>query len=153
MKEAKIVLIDDSDEDSELTIRALSTCFPYADILRFEDGASGLEHIQLLNNEENEDKHLPVLFILDVKMPKILGFDVLKQLRNTPATRYIPVVIFSSSKMEADVLTAHRLGANSYVVKPIDFDDYQAVVSQVGNYWLKVNTSVTYEFSREDTFT
>lgn len=86
-------------------------------------------------------------------MPKILGFDVLKQLRSTPATRYIPVVIFSSSKLDADVLTAHRLGANSYVVKPIDFDDYQAVVSQVGNYWLKVNTSVSYEFSREDTFT
>lgn len=152
MKEVRIVLIDDSDEDSELTIRALSTCFPFANILRFDDGASGLEHILLLS-EGNQGKELPVLVILDVKMPKILGFDVLKQLRSTPATRYIPVVIFSSSKLDADVLTAHRLGANSYVVKPIDFDDYQAVVSQVGNYWLKVNTSVSYEFSREDTFT
>lgn len=149
MKEATIVLIDDSDEDSELTIRALSTCFPKAKILRFEDGASGLEHIQLLSDEER--KEIPVLFVLDVKMPKILGFDVLKQVRNTLATRYIPVVIFSSSKMEADILTAHRLGANSYVVKPIDFDEYQAVVSQIGNYWLKVNTSVSHELSREDT--
>lgn len=137
-----ILLIEDSAHDAELTIRALRKNNLDKKIVHLADGAIGLEFLfgtgvytgRNINNR-------PRLVLLDLKMPKVSGLEVLEKMTNDPLTKNIPVVVLTSSKENPDVERAYRLGANSYIVKPVDFESFQKIVNDLGMYWLSHNHS------------
>jgi two-component system response regulator len=128
-----IVLIEDNADDVALTLRALEQNHITNDVVVAEDGARALE--LLLGDERIR----PALVLLDLNLPKIGGLDVLRRLRDTPATALLPVVILTSSREEQDLVSGYSLGANSYVRKPVDFDQFVKAVQQLGLYWLVLN--------------
>ena len=135
-----ILLVEDNPQDAELTIRALKKR-NFAD--RFfvvEDGAAALDFIFCRGRYAERDiAHPPKVVLLDVKLPKLNGLEVLREIRADERTRSIPVVMVTSSREDPDIKTAYELGANSYVVKPVDFDAFTEAMSYVGFYWLLTN--------------
>ncbi len=128
-----IVLIEDNPDDVELTLRALKQNHIMNEVVVAEDGARALE---LLLGEE---RVLPAMVLLDLNLPKIGGLDVLKRLREERETSLLPVVILTSSREEQDLVSGYSLGANSYVRKPVDFNQFADSVRQLGLYWLVLN--------------
>mgnify|MGYP001767451747 CR=1 FL=1 len=133
---AEILLVEDSPDDVELTIRALRKARIAASVRVARDGAEALE--ALLGDEAALAKGLRVV-LLDLKLPRLGGFEVLERIRREEATRALPVVVLSSSREECDVRRAYELGANSYVVKPVEFERFSDAVGEVGSYWLLRN--------------
>ena len=133
---AEILLVEDSPDDVELTIRALRKARIAASVRVARDGAEALE--DLLGDEAALAKGLRVV-LLDLKLPRLGGFEVLERIRREEATRALPVVVLSSSREECDVRRAYELGANSYVVKPVEFERFSDAVGEVGSYWLLRN--------------
>jgi two-component system response regulator len=137
-----IVHVEDSSDDSALTQVALARANINNRVVALKDGVEALDFIfgrgEFANRNANE---LPAFILLDLKLPKVDGFDVLRRLREDISTAHIPVVVFTSSREEQDIETASRLGANSYVRKPVDFDDFIDAVRQIGRYWLFMNES------------
>lgn len=131
----EILLVEDSPEDAELTIRALRNRHVANGVRHVEDGVEALE----LLLGEHAPTRPPNLILLDLKLPKLDGLEVLRQLKSSPRTRAIPVVVLTSSREDADLEQAYELGANSYIVKPVDFTKLIAVVEQLGMYWLLLN--------------
>lgn len=133
-----IFLIEDNEQDEILTIKALQKNKVINNITVARDGAAAIDR---LFNKECSDylKELPQLILLDLKLPKIDGLDVLKEIRHHPRTRLIPVVILTTSKEETDLVSSYQLGANSYVRKPVDFHEFTDVVKNLGTYWLLLN--------------
>ena len=129
----EILLIEDSDEDAELTIRALRQGRITNAVHRVVDGEQAL---QVLFGEERVS---PKLVLLDLKLPKVDGLEVLQRVKNDSSTRSIPVVVLTSSREERDLVDSYRLGVNSYIVKPVDFEQFVAAVVQVGLYWTILN--------------
>jgi len=138
--EKTIVLIEDNPDDVELALRALKKNNITNQVLIASDGEQALK--LLFGNEDeiqDNNKALPVVVLLDLKLPKIDGLQVLKQIRQTPRTSLLPVVILTSSDEERDLVESYRLGANSYIRKPVDFARFTEAVGQLGLYWLLLN--------------
>jgi two-component system response regulator len=135
-----ILLVEDNPQDAELTIRALKKHNLANRLITVEDGAEALDFIFCRGKYATRNNgHSPKVILLDLKLPKVSGLDVLRALKQDEKTRAIPVVIVTSSREDPDIKTAYALGANSYVVKPVDFDAFAESVSSLGLYWLLVN--------------
>jgi two-component system response regulator len=138
--EVDILLIEDNMEDAELTIYTLNKINLANHLFHVKDGAEALDFIFAKGeySERQIDKK-PKVILLDIKMPKVDGIEVLRTLKANESTRTIPVVIMTSSREEQDIVTSYHLGVNSYVVKPIHTDEFVKAVSQLGLYWLIIN--------------
>jgi two-component system response regulator len=135
-----ILLVEDNPQDAELTIRALKKHNLANRLITVEDGAEALDFIFCRGKYATRNNgQSPKVVLLDLKLPKVSGLDVLRALKQDEKTRAIPVVIVTSSREDPDIKTAYALGANSYVVKPVDFDAFAESVSSLGLYWLLVN--------------
>lgn len=131
MREKTILLVDDSPDDELLTIDALRQASIKNVIRVARDGA---EAIEVLKSEQPPD-----LVLLDLKLPKVAGFDVLRSIRERPETRFLPVIVVTSSSEPSDMERAYLGGANSYVRKPVDYDEFLKAVRTLGQYWLEYN--------------
>jgi len=135
-----ILIVEDNPSDAELTIRALKKQKLANNLYVVEDGAEALDFMFCRGKYDTRHQaQPPKVIFLDLKLPKVSGLEVLKELKNDPATSMLPVVVVSSSKEDPDIKAAYELGANSYVVKPVNFDDFIGAMSQLGLYWLVVN--------------
>jgi two-component system, response regulator len=135
-----IVLIEDNSYDAELTIRSLTKNNLTAKILVLEDGEKALDYFFCRNqyNVRNIDEK-PNLILLDLKLPKVDGLEVLKELKSNDKTKQIPIVILTSSREEQDIVNSYKFGVNSYIVKPVDFHKFSDALSILGSYWLSLN--------------
>lgn len=138
----EILIVEDNASDSELMLRALKKDNLVNQIHLVEDGAEALDFIFCRGEYEsrNHAKPLKVVF-LDLKLPKVGGLEVLRQIRANKTTSQIPVVVVSSSREDPDIKTAYELGANAYVVKPVNFDDFIKAMRHTGLFWMLVNES------------
>jgi two-component system response regulator len=135
-----ILLVEDNPEDAELTLRALKKRNLANRLYLVEDGAQALDFIFCRGAyAERNPKTPPKVVLLDLQLPKVNGLEVLQAIKSDPATRTIPVVILTSSRQDPDIQSAYALGANSYVVKPVNFDNFSEAMGQVGYYWLLLN--------------
>jgi two-component system, response regulator len=135
-----ILLVEDNPRDAELTIRALKKSSLANRLITVEDGAEALDCIFCRGKHATRDIGCPPkVVLLDLKLPKVSGLEVLRALKHDERTRTIPVVVVTSSREDPDIKTAYALGANSYVVKPVNFDAFVEAVSTLGLYWLLVN--------------
>jgi len=142
MKKTAILLAEDNHDDEVLTVRALRKHFEGADIIVAHNGVEVLDYLCGTGAYEGRNtKELPKVVLLDLKMPMMDGFDTLKRIRETEHTRLVPVVILTSSDEQSDQLESYRLGANSYVRKPVKFDDFLEAARKLGAYWLQINLS------------
>jgi two-component system response regulator len=133
-----ILLVEDNEQDEILTIKALKKNKVLNEIKVARDGAEALDCL-FNENAPNYEKQLPQLILLDLKLPKIDGLEVLKKIKTHPRTKLLPVVILTTSKEDNDLLSGYELGANSYVRKPVDFHEFSEVVKNLGTYWLLLN--------------
>jgi CheY-like chemotaxis protein len=140
MKSKTILLIEDNASDVELTRRALERCNIDNQLVVAEDGKEAIDYLWGAGVHEGRDlSELPTLTLLDLKLPKVSGLDVLRRIREDPRTRRLPVVILTSSKEAPDVAAGYDLGINSYIQKPIDFKHFAHAIEQLGLYWLFLN--------------
>ena len=140
MNMVEILLVEDNPRDAELTIRSLKKRNLANRLFWVEDGAEALDFIFGRGKYiERENVHSPRLVLLDLKLPKVSGLEVLRMIKEDENTRTIPVVVLTSSREDPDVKTAYEYGVNSYVVKPVDFDEFLNAMGQIGLYWLLVN--------------
>jgi two-component system response regulator len=140
MIESTILLVEDNPDDEELTLRALKKNKITNKIEVVRDGAEALDFLFATGSYSGRDTGtMPQVVLLDLKLPKVDGLEVLRRLRNDPRTRLLPVVILTSSKEERDLMEGYGLGANSYVRKPVDFVQFTEAVGQLGLYWLLLN--------------
>lgn len=135
-----ILLVEDNHHDEALTLRALKKNNIQNEVVVVRDGAEALDYLFARGAHAGRDPGaLPMLILLDLKLPKVGGLEVLKQLRADPRTKLLPVVILTSSTEEEDLVEAYSLGANSYVRKPVDFTEFAEAIRQIGLYWLTLN--------------
>jgi two-component system response regulator len=135
-----ILLVEDNPQDVELTIRALKKRNLANRVYVVEDGAEAIDFLFSRGKYGNRDgNQRPKVVLLDVKLPKLNGLEVLRVIKEDERTRGIPVVMVTSSREDPDIKTAYQLGANSYVVKPVDFDAFMEAMSNLGFYWLLIN--------------
>jgi two-component system response regulator len=140
MKEKIILLVEDNADDEALTIRALKKNNIRNEVVVARDGAEALNYLLGRGAYEGRDTSvLPQIVLLDLKLPKLDGLDVLRAIRGDERTKRLPVVILTSSKEDRDLLSGYELGANSYVRKPVDFNEFIESVRQLGLYWLVLN--------------
>ncbi len=137
--EVDIVLMEDNPDDAELTIRALQKNNIANNIILLRDGEEGLDFIYGRGQFAGSSHTKPRLILLDLKMPKVSGLEVLKQLKSDDETSNIPIVILTSSAQDPDVAQSYKLGANSYIVKPVGFENFSKAIAQLGVYWLLLN--------------
>jgi two-component system response regulator len=136
----EILLVEDNMSDAELTIRALKKNNLANHLVHLEDGQEALDYIFAEGNYANRNiENTPKLILLDLKMPKINGIQVLQKIKSDDRTKKIPVIVLTSSKEDPDIEKCYLLGANSYVVKPVQFEKFLAAVSEIGLYWLLLN--------------
>ena len=141
MEHRTIFLIEDNPDEVALVKRALQKFNISNKIDVARDGAEALEYLFRTGRYENREATNPAVVLLDIRLPKVDGLEVLRKLREDSRTKFLPVVILTSSDEEADVLRSYNLGANSYVRKPIKFDKFSEAVGQLGLYWLLLNES------------
>ena len=140
MNDRKILLVEDNPDDAALTLRALKKNNIRNDVVHVRDGAEALEYILCAGAHAGRDvAEAPALILLDLKLPKVEGLEVLRRIRAGPRTKTYPVVILTSSKEEQDLIKGYSLGANSYIRKPVDFVQFMEAVRQLGLYWLVLN--------------
>jgi two-component system response regulator len=140
MEEKMILLVEDNPDDEALTLRALKKNNIGNTVVVVHDGAEALEFLSCSGAYADRDPHdKPQVILLDLKLPKVDGLEVLRRIRTNENTRLLPVVILTSSKEEQDLITSYSLGANSYVRKPVDFNQFVEAVRQLGLYWLVIN--------------
>lgn len=136
----EILLVEDNERDAELTMRALKKHNFSNNLIHVKDGAEALDF--LFGRGKYEGRNIakrPRVVLLDLKLPKVNGLEVLRAIKEDEHLRNLPVVVVTSSAEDPDMKTAYELGANSYVVKPVEFDSFVSAMSQVGFYWLLVN--------------
>ena len=138
MNSKTILLVEDNRSDVELTIRAFEKAHIPNELIVAEDGQQALE-ILFKDDQQNGIKELPALILLDINMPKMNGLEVLQAIRQNKLTHNQPVVILSSSTEKCDMEQAYDLGVNSYIRKPVDFQQFSTVIQSLGNYWLTIN--------------
>jgi CheY-like chemotaxis protein len=138
--EIEILLVEDNPNDVELTLRALKKNNLTNKMHVVKDGAEALEYIFATGAYTSRDiNHHPKVILLDLKLPKVDGLEVLRRLKSDERTKVIPVVVLTSSKEERDLVESYKLGANSYIAKPVDFDSFVRAVAELGLYWLLLN--------------
>jgi two-component system response regulator len=135
----RILLAEDNHHDAELTLAALDEYHLANEVVLARDGAEALDYLYGRGRFAGHANGLPVVVMLDLKMPKVDGLEVLRQIRSDPALKAIPVVMLTSSREEQDLVRSYELGANAYVVKPVDFDKFVASIKQIGFFWAIVN--------------
>jgi CheY-like chemotaxis protein len=140
-----ILLVEDNPDDEALALRALkkNNIANRVDIAR--DGVEAWQYVQ----DHAASGELPQVVLLDLKLPKLDGLEVLRRIRENPATKLLPVVIMTSSNEERDLVESYRLGANSYIRKPVDFGQFTEAVRQLGLYWLVLNQAAPPQVTRE----
>ncbi len=140
MAEKTILLVEDNPDDVELTIRAFEKANLKNPIVVVGDGSEAIDYLYCEGKYAGRDAALmPAVILLDLKLPKIDGLDVLKEIRSKPSTKLLPVVILTSSLEEQDLINSYLTGANSYIRKPVDFNKFILAVQQLGLYWLLLN--------------
>jgi len=136
----EIILIEDNPHDAELVLRALKKHGLTNRLQLLQDGAEALDFIFATGAYADRDlNHRPKLILLDLKLPKVDGLEILRRLKGDARTRSVPVVVMTSSQEEKDIVESYSLGVNSYIVKPVDFDKFVQSVSDLGLYWLLLN--------------
>lgn len=139
-QKVEILLCEDNKRDADLTIRALKKKNIGNKIVWVKDGEEALDYLFGRNTYEGRSvTDYPRVILLDLKMPKVDGLEVLREVRSHPDTKFIPVVIMTSSEEEKDIVQSYELGVNSYIVKPVDFSKFTEAVSKVGYYWMLLN--------------
>jgi len=140
VEEAEILLVEDNPTDAELTMRALKRRNLANKVVWVKDGAEALDFIFATGKFEDRDfKKVPKLILLDLRMPKVDGLEVLQRIKADEKTNHIPVVVLTSSQEDRDIVESYKLGVNSYVSKPVEFDDFIEAVSTLGFYWMLIN--------------
>ena len=143
MSQKIILLVEDNPDDELLMIRALSKNHIANEVIVARDGVEALDYLYGTGAyAERDPSVMPQLILLDLKLPKIDGLEVLKRLREDEQTKLIPVVVLTTSAEQQDVVRSYNLGANSYVQKPVDFDEFIEATRQLGLYWLVINKTV-----------
>lgn len=138
--EKTILLVEDNPDDVELTLRALKRNNILNEVVVARDGAEALDYLFGTGVHAGRDMDvMPAVILLDLKLPKVDGLEVLKRIRANGKAKLIPVVILTSSKEERDLINGYKLGANSYIRKPVDFNQFMDAVRQLGIYWLLLN--------------
>ena len=135
----RILLVDDSARDAELILDALATHQLANEMVHVRDGAEALDYLHRRGQFAGRPDEQPALILLDLKLPKVDGLEVLRQLKGDAALKMIPVVMMTSSRQERDLLASYKLGVNAYVVKPVKFQDFVEAVRQVGVFWAVLN--------------
>ncbi|MBA1247863.1 MULTISPECIES: response regulator [Pseudomonas] len=134
-----ILLIEDNPHDLELTLVALERSQLANEVIVLRDGAEALDYLMRRGAHAERLEGNPAVMLLDLKLPKVDGLEVLKEVRDTPSLRSIPVVMLTSSREEPDLERAYQLGVNAYVVKPVEFRDFVAAISDLGIFWAVLN--------------
>jgi two-component system, response regulator len=140
-EEIEILFIEDNPHEAELTIRSLKKHNLANKLKHIDDGVEALDFIYArgIYKDRNNSQPRPRMIILDLKLPKVDGLEILKQLKTHEDTKSIPVVVLTSSKEESDMVESYRLGANSYIVKPVNFESFSKAVAELGLYWMILN--------------
>ena len=134
-----ILLAEDNPNDVELTLTALHSLNLANEIIVVNDGAQVLDFLHRRNTFSSRPATAPAVILLDLKMPRVDGLEALHQIRADPTHRMLPIVILTSSREESDLVKGYQLGANAYVVKPVDFDQFISAISQLGVFWALIN--------------
>ena len=138
--EVEILLVEDNPNDAELTIRALKKQHLANNLVRVKDGEEALDFVFATGPYAGRKiENGPKVILLDLKLPKVDGLEVLRRLKSDDRTKIIPVVVLTSSKEEQDVVNSYKLGVNSYILKPVDFEKFSNAVIDLGLYWLLLN--------------
>lgn len=139
-RQVEILLVEDNADDLELTLHALRIDKVANNVEIARDGEEALDYFYRRGKfaQRAEDSHTS-LVLLDLKLPKVDGLEVLREIKGNPRTRAIPVVVLTSSRQERDLVTSYQLGVNSYIQKPVDFNQFRETVKQLGLYWLVIN--------------
>ena len=140
LNEVEILLVEDNPHDAEIAMRALKKNNLANNVLVVGDGEEALDFLYARGPFENRHiNNRPKIILLDLKLPKVDGKEVLKVIKNDPEKKVIPVIILTSSREERDIVESYQLGVNSYIVKPVDFDKFVESVKEIGLYWLLMN--------------
>jgi len=134
-----ILLVEDNPDDEALTLRAFAKNNIGNRIVIVRDGAEALDWLFKRGQYAGRQDPEPQIVLLDLKLPKVDGLEVLRQMRDDPRTKLMPVVILTSSREQRDVIDGYKLGVNAYIQKPVDFDEFRKVIEQIGMFWLVVN--------------
>ncbi|MBI2875505.1 MAG: response regulator [Candidatus Tectomicrobia bacterium] len=140
MREKVILLVEDNPDDEALTLRAFKKSNVLNQVVVVRDGAEALDYLFGTGSYAGREiEMLPQIILLDLKLPKVDGLEVLRRIRSSERTRVLPVIILTSSREEQDIIRSYSLGANSYIRKPVDFVQFAEAVQQLGLYWLVLN--------------
>ncbi len=135
-----ILLVEDNPDDEELVLHSLRSHGGHVEVVSVHDGEEALEYLRATGRHASRSgQPVPGVILLDIKLPRVDGLEVLAEVKTDARLRRIPVVLFTSAGQESEVLRGYKLGANSYVVKPVDFERFEDVVRQLSSYWLGVN--------------
>lgn len=138
-----ILLVEDNRDDEELTLLAFEQSGIVNEVVVVRDGAEALDYLFGTGTHANRDLNdMPAVILLDLKLPKIDGLEVLRRLRADARTQFLPVVVLTTSKEDQDLINSYRLGCNSYVRKPVDFTEFLEAARQLGLYWLRLNEAL-----------
>lgn len=139
-KTVEILLVEDNDNDAEMALRALKKNNISNKVTRLKDGEEALDFLFCKGDYEGRNIHnLPKVILLDLKMPKVDGLEVLKAVRSNKDTEKVPIVMLTSSREERDVVEGYKLGVNSFIVKPVEFNSFMEAVKDIGIYWVLLN--------------
>jgi two-component system response regulator len=149
--EKVVLLVEDNDDDIELTLRSFEKHHLANRIVVVRDGEQALDYLFARGSYAQRNRlELPAVVLLDLKLPRMDGFEVLRQVRASPLTRCTPVVVLTTSSQPADKYSSYHNGANSYVRKPVNFDDFISVTRQLGLYWLQINEPPPVDASKKE---
>lgn len=143
MNKKFILLVEDNQDDEELTLMAFEQSCINSEVEVVRDGAEALDYLFGTGSHAERDiNNKPAVILLDLKLPKISGLEVLRRLRKDERTEYLPIVILTTSKEDRDIINSYKLGCNSYVRKPVDFNEFLTATQQLGLYWLSLNETL-----------
>ena len=143
----RILLVDDSPRDTELALNALEAHNLANEVIALRDGAEALDYLYRRGEFAARTGGEPAVILLDLKMPRVDGMEVLREIKSDPALKLIPVVVMTSSREEQDLLNSYQLGVNAFVVKPVKFQEFVDAVKQVGAFWAVLNEPPPRSFS------
>jgi CheY-like chemotaxis protein len=146
----RILLVEDNERDVELTLAALDENNLANEVVTARDGVEALDYLYHRGKFSGHANGLPVVVLLDLKMPRVDGLEVLRQMRNDATLKHVPVVMITSSREEQDLVSSYQLGVNAYVVKPVDFQKFVESVKQIGFFWAVINEPPPGAVKRSD---
>jgi len=135
----KILLVEDNENDIELTLNALQECHLSNEVHPVRDGAEALDYMYCRNKFKDREEGLPCVILLDLKMPRVDGIEVLRTLKGDANLRHVPIVMLTSSREERDLVLSYDLGVNAFVVKPVDFSQFVQAIRNLGMFWAIIN--------------